>query len=96
MSPWFEFLIASLATWRVAVLIAKDKLPFRAGDAMRKKFETLGCIHCVSIWAALAIALYLTGEPFQYIIVVLGLSAAAILLDEISNRLARPIVISKQ
>ena len=96
MQPWFEFGIASLATWRIAVLISKDRLPFKLGLKARKKFESLNCLYCVSIWAAALIALHLTREPFRYIVIVLALSAAAILINEISNRLARPIVITKQ
>lgn len=97
-----QFLILSLAVWRLCALFLYDDLPF---DLMAKFRDRIGviyhptthervattqlarlfiCIYCLSIWVALPFAVYFYQENF--FIYWLGLSGAAILLDNWNNK----------
>lgn len=83
----FVFLIACLATYRLTVLVARDRGPFDCFAKLRKLApKWLGCPFCFSITAAALIdmALYLNGyrdNPAMVFCTVLALSAVAIILD---------------
>lgn len=75
-------LILSLATWRLAYLMAKEDAPFRLMTRLRERTTfggLLTCIYCSSVWAALAVlALWFT--PFQPVVWLLAVSGAALML----------------
>lgn len=77
-----ELLTLSLATWRLAYLLAKEAAPFQVMARIRAK-TTLGgmltCLYCSSVWAAIAVAL-LWHTPLQAVVYVLAISGAALML----------------
>lgn len=78
----FDFLILSVATWRLAHLISSESAPFNVMGRFRERFPFGGgsaCIKCVSVWAAaLVFGLWLT--PLQPLVWVAALSGAALML----------------
>lgn len=63
--PWFETVLAVLAVWRVAHLLARERGPWdlvsrlHATLAGRPLGELLACPHCVAVWLALLPAAWL-------------------------------------
>lgn len=90
MTPYL-FILASLACYRLTVLIARDAGPWRMFAKMRKvdRFsKLLKCPFCVSIWCALLIetAFYFSGLRNIPVIMacnILAMSAVSIALDRI-------------
>jgi hypothetical protein len=82
----YRFAIASLATWRVAHLLAEEDGPFDAVVRTRARLgngqlgELMDCFYCVSVWVAMPIALTLTRRR-DLPLVALALSGAACLLE---------------
>jgi hypothetical protein len=82
-----DFLIASLATWRVAALLVREEGPYaliaRARGAMVRTVtgRALACFYCTSFWIALPAAFWLTGATRRWPVVWLGLAGAAGLLE---------------
>lgn len=84
----FQFLVASLACYRLTVLVARDLGPFKVFKKLRatKLGPFVGCPFCVSIWIASAIelAFYLSGitdPPVVIPCLVLSMSAITIAAD---------------
>jgi hypothetical protein len=88
----FEFLLAALATWRLTFLLTGESGPYdliarvraRAGD--RVLGRGLQCFYCTSLWIAAPLALFVTTSVPRVVVVWLGLSGAACLLDRVSSR----------
>jgi hypothetical protein len=85
-----EFLVAVLATWRIAVLFFYDpgpwdcfeKLRFKAGVYLEPKpfwGQQLACFYCVTLYAALVCSIVLW--LYWYALVPFALSGAALLLS---------------
>jgi hypothetical protein len=88
-SPWFWFLMAALAVWRVTYLLYAEDGPFdiffrlRRGLGANFPGRFLDCFYCLSIWLA-APAAWLLGCNWQErLLLWLGLSAAAILIERV-------------
>lgn len=85
----FQFILASLACYRLTVLIARDAGPFELLKKLRnKKPHWLGCPYCVSMTIAILIeaAFYLSGVRDSPVIIgciVLSMSAIAIACDRV-------------
>jgi hypothetical protein len=90
----FEFVLAVLALWRVTHLISAEDGPFNAIARLRKAAgrgfwgSLLDCFYCLSLWIAIPLALWLGSSWKQRVIVWLALSAAAILINRIADRIA--------
>lgn len=88
-SVWFPFTIATVATWRVShLLVAEDgpaDLIIRVRTYLGRSFfgTLMDCFGCVSLWVALPLALFVTRQPFELVVVWLALSGGAMLLERI-------------
>jgi hypothetical protein len=85
------FVIAAFAVWRVAHLIACEDGP---GDILVRLRQRLGsgfagslmdCFNCVTIWISVP-ALFIAASWAERIIIWLGISGAACLLERVSER----------
>lgn len=92
---WPRFLLAVLATWRVAHLLANEDGPADAvlrlrawlGDSMPGRM--MDCFYCLSLWVAAPLALYLATTPVDWLPAWLGLSGATCLLERAVPRTDR-------
>jgi hypothetical protein len=87
MTDWLRIVLAVLATWRVAHLIAREDGPFDVVLRLRARAGsgTLGqlmdCPYCVSIWVAAPWAVWIAHGPVEWIAVWLAISGGASLLE---------------
>jgi hypothetical protein len=88
----FWFIVAALAVWRMTHLLSREDGP--AGLVARLR-ETLGagfsaslfgCFYCLSLWVALPFALAFRQSVVDTILLWLGLSGAACLLERFGER----------
>jgi hypothetical protein len=86
-----RFVVASLATWRVAHLIAEEDGP---ADVVVRVRATLGdgvlgrlmdCFACTSVWAAAPLTLAVTRRPREVVPTWLALSGAACLAQRLGH-----------
>jgi hypothetical protein len=93
---WVYFALGVLATWRVThLLVAEDgpwdlfaRLRRRLGKSMLGKL--LDCFYCFSLWVSAVFCVFLAQTPKDAFLLWLSLSAAAILLENVSARLGQP------
>ena len=96
--PWFRLVLGLLATWRVAHLLAYEDGPWDVLVRMRVALgdgalgRLVDCFHCVSLWVAAPFALVVGRGPLEWVLVWLGLSGAACLLERIGRD---PLVIQR-
>jgi hypothetical protein len=101
MSEWsapFQFVVAVLATWRIAHLVAREDGPFDVVVRLRKRAgngvlgQLMDCPHCVGIWVAMPCAWWMARSPGEWLVVWLGISGGASLAQRIidNGSLARP------
>ncbi len=91
-----RFVLASLATWRVAHLLAEEDGPadvvvrFRArlGDSVAG--ELMDCFYCLSVWVAAPLSLTLTRRAREVPVAWLALSGAACLLQRVTEQRDAP------
>jgi hypothetical protein len=87
-SVFFRFLIAALATWRVAFLLARERGPWDLFARLRRSTgtgvvsELLTCVKCVGLWVAIPFAFFVRGEWVDLIVIWLGLAGVTALIDE--------------
>lgn len=83
----FQFILAALACYRLTVLIARDRGPWKMFERLRMLSpKWLGCPFCVSVSIAMAIeaGFYFSGFRDSYVVIaciVMAISAVAIILD---------------
>jgi len=71
---FFRFLIAALATWRLAFLLARERGPwdifgrFRRGVGTGVVGELLKCVKCVGLWVAIPFAFFVRGDWWELIV----------------------------
>ncbi len=88
------FFIAVLAVWRVTHALAAEDGPFRIVARLRYKAgtgfwgELMDCFYCLSLWIAMPFALLLGNSWRERVTLWLALSAAAILLNRLWDRVA--------
>jgi len=82
-------LVAGLAAWRVAFLLARENGPGDALLQLRRKFmrsageRPIGCVKCVSVWLAVPLVLFVELEGWWARIVCwLAIAGVAALIDE--------------
>lgn len=84
---WFG--VAALGVWRITHLLAIEDGPAgvlaRLREAASAGFwaSLFGCFHCLSLWVALPFALLLGAQAVECVLLWLGLSGAACLLQRI-------------
>jgi protein-S-isoprenylcysteine O-methyltransferase Ste14 len=87
-----DFVVATLATWRLAALLTREDGPFevfarlraRAGGGMVGR--ALGCLHCTSLWVAAPLTGFVVPWGARSVIIWLALSGGACLLDRATQR----------
>lgn len=93
-----NFILATLALWRITHLIAKEDGPWDIIYRIRKAAgagffgSLLDCFYCVSIWTAIPFGCWLGigwGEKFLY---WLALSGAVCLLEQFTTSGIKPLV----
>lgn len=83
----FQFILAGLCCYRLTVLIARDRGPWKMFERLRMlQPKWLGCPFCVSVTIAAVIeaAFWCSGVRDSYVVaacIVFALSAVAIILD---------------
>lgn len=89
MGLWARIVLAALATWRVTHLLASEDGPadlivrFRRRLAQSWAGELMDCFNCLSLWVAAPLAILVTREPLDLLLVWLALSGVACLLERI-------------
>ena len=87
-SVLFRFLIASLATWRIAFLLARERGPWDALVRFRRSAgdgvvgQLLKCVKCVGLWVAVPFAFFVRGEWRELAVIWLALAGVTALIDE--------------
>ncbi len=85
---FFRFLIAALATWRLAFLLARERGPWDIFGRLRRGVENgvagglLKCVKCVGLWVAVPFAFFVRGDWWELIVVWLALAGVTALIDE--------------
>jgi hypothetical protein len=86
-----NFIIMSLATWRISSLLVNEDGPYQTLAEFRSRVikytKAFECIWCVSLWIAgfMAIAYYFAPLYAIWIMLPFAISAGAILADRIIN-----------
>ncbi len=95
MAEWpvsFQFVVAVLATWRVAHFVAREDGPFdlivrlraRAGDGALGRL--MDCPHCLGLWIAMPFAWWMAETPGGWLAAWLGISGGASLAQRFVER----------
>lgn len=71
-------LLGALATWRLTMLLARDKWPWGVGVWLRARVPFLACVYCASVWAAAGALLLWALVPA--LVWLLALAGGALLL----------------
>ncbi len=81
-------MVAALATWRLSFLVAREDGPWQLFAHLRRVTENVAmgrafrCVKCLSVWFAAPLAFFVGGSRGQILVVWLGLSGVAALIDE--------------
>jgi Protein of unknown function (DUF1360) len=84
----FRFVIAALATWRLAFLLARERGPHGVFDWLRHRAgrglagELLSCVKCTSFWIAIPFAFFVRGTWTEMVVIWLALAGMAAVIDE--------------
>jgi len=87
-----EFLIITLAIWRITHLLQAEDGPwdiiFKLRKAMGNSFfgSMMDCFYCLSIWISLPFGLFMEKNWLHRIILWVAFSGASILLQKISTK----------
>src|SRR5690349_19997316 len=83
---FFRFLIAALATWRLAFLLARERGPWNIFGRLRRRVggvaELFSCVKCVGLWVAIPFALFVRGDWLEILVIWLALAGVTALIDE--------------
>ena len=91
-SPWFRFLVAVLATWRLMRLVAREDGPFefivklrvRAADGFVG--QLMDCPYCLSLWLAAPFAFALADSAVVWVAAWRAISGGASLIENLLER----------
>ena len=84
----FRFLLAALATWRLAFLLAREDGPGRVFAHLRVKLgsgffgQLFGCVKCISLWVSIPFTFFVGGNWIELVVIWLALSGVTALIDE--------------
>jgi hypothetical protein len=84
----FRFLIAALATWRIAFLLVREDGPGRICAVLRKKMnagffgQLLSCVKCTGMWVAIPFAMFVGGTWGELLVIWLAIAGVTALIDE--------------
>lgn len=93
-SPWFRFIVAVLATWRLARLVAREDGPFELIVKLRERAsggfagQLMDCPYCLSLWIAIPFASTLADSALAWIAAWLAISGGASFLENLLERAA--------
>jgi|SRR5450755_2463416 hypothetical protein len=88
---WIKFVLASLATWRVTHLLAREDGPADLIVRLRARLGSslagtlMDCFKCLSLWIAAPAALFVTRSLLDWLFTWLALSGAACLLERLGQ-----------
>jgi hypothetical protein len=90
VDDWLRLIVAVLATWRVAHLVAREDGPFdlvvrvraRAGHGMAGRL--MDCPYCLSLWIAGPWAFWVGRGPLEWLAGWLAISGGASLLERVT------------
>ena len=91
MAPWLRLILAVLATWRVAHLLASEDGPadvivrFRALLGQSLAGKLMDCFNCLSLWIAAPAAVFVTRQLIDWLLVWVAVSGAACLLQRLGR-----------
>jgi hypothetical protein len=99
---WYHLTLAVCAIWRVTHLLAKEDGPWDAIVAVRLRLgngflgSLMDCFYCLSLWIAAPVAYILMSGWREWPLLWLGLSGAACLLEQMSDRSRVQMVAQKE
>lgn len=88
---WPRLVLASLATWRLSHLLAREDGPFDLVARLRWWVgqglwgQMLDCFQCLSLWVAAPFAWWVGGSLWEGVVVWLALSGAACLCERFTE-----------
>jgi hypothetical protein len=88
----WNFVVAVLATWRLTHLLAAEDGPADLVVRFRKLLgdsfvgRMMDCFYCLSMWIAMAGALFITRRPLEWFVNWLALSGGACLLERLTTQ----------
>lgn len=100
MDAYLSTLIGALATWRATHLLYAESGPGRVFERLRSAAgnglagQALQCFYCVSLWVAAPVALLLSADWRERLLLWLALSAAAIGFERVAGHWTLPAVAS--
>jgi hypothetical protein len=83
-----RFLLAALATWRLAFLLAREDGPWRIFARLRQRLEgrfggeSVACVKCIGMWISIPFAFFVRGDWEELVVIWLALSGVTALIDE--------------
>lgn len=86
-SPWFQLVLAVLAAWRVAHLVAHEDGPWGVIVSLRERAGSGGwgrlmdCPYCLSMWAAAPLSGWMAATFTSGVVLWLAISGGACLLE---------------
>ena len=89
---WPRLVLASLATWRLTHLLAREDGPFDLIARLRCSMgqglwgKMLDCFHCLSLWVAAPLAWWVGGNGMEMALIWLAFSGAACLCERVTQR----------
>ena len=91
-NAWFRLVVAILAVWRIAHLVAHEDGPFdlivrlrrRAGGGFAGRL--MDCPYCLSLWLAVPFAFLLAESAPRWIVAYLAISGGASFLERVGER----------
>lgn len=88
-------ILAVFAVWRLTSLLYQEDGPWGVFERMRKEkfiksltgFDPTECFWCLSLWVAIPFALFIGQNGTEFVVYWLGLSGAAILINQIIDKI---------
>lgn len=83
-----RFLLAALASWRLAFMLVREDGPWDVVRTLREQAGTgllgrmLGCVKCTGTWVSIPLALFVGGSGTELLVTWLALSGVVALVDE--------------
>lgn len=97
-----DLVLGALAVWRATHLLHAEAGPAQAFERLRQWAgggaigQVLNCFYCLSLWLSLPAALLLGAHWIEFVLLWLGLSAVAILLERVTTKasvVAEPVYV---